>query len=121
VLVVEDDTTLARIMKTGLERGGLAVVAVHSGEEALDWLAAEVPDIVLLDVVLPGIDGFTVLRHLRAERSTAHVPVIMVTGRSDEDSIFRGWAEGVHSYVTKPFDPSELRLLVTRTLAAEQD
>jgi CheY-like chemotaxis protein len=116
ILVVEDDLPLARLIQVNLESVGFSVRHVVNGREALTAVSEEPPDLIVLDVVMPVMDGFEVLRHLRADPETADLPVVLLTARSDEESIFQGWAEGVHCYMTKPFDPKDLLLLVTRAL-----
>lgn len=105
VLVVEDDTPTLRLERVILEEEGYAVEVVGSGEEALDFLAKESPSLVLLDIGLPGLDGFATCAKIR-EFST--VPVIMVTGRDCLDDKVRGMDVGADDYVTKPFLTLEL-------------
>ena len=81
------------------------MAGVASGEEALALLEKQLPDLILLDVMLPGIDGMIVCQQLRASPRTAHVPVMMLTARTEEADIVRGLNQGVTDYVTKPFSP----------------
>src|SRR5689334_22032887 len=113
VLVVEDDPTVREIVVRYLEDDGLAVEAVDDGLGAL--AAAEVawPDLVVLDLMLPGLDGFEVCRRLRAQ---APVPVIMLTARGDEDNRVTGLELGADDYVAKPFSPRELAARVRAVL-----
>jgi len=120
ILVVEDEHPVARLIQVNLEAAGYEVRVAANGAEALTALAEELPALMVLDVVMPQLDGFEVLRHIKSDPDTADLPVVMLTARSDEQSIFQGWAEGVHCYMTKPFDPRDLLLLVERMLA-EQD
>ncbi len=119
ILVVEDEHPVARLIQVNLEAAGYEVTIASGGEEALAALAVEMPALMVLDVVMPGLDGFEVLRQLKADPDTADLPVVMLTARTDEQSIFKGWAEGVHCYMTKPFDPKDLLLLVERMLSDE--
>ena len=119
ILVVEDEHPVARLIQVNLEAAGYEVTVASGGEEALAALAVEMPALMVLDVVMPGLDGFEVLRQLKADPDTADLPVVMLTARTDEQSIFKGWAEGVHCYMTKPFDPKDLLLLVERMLSEE--
>jgi len=105
VLVVEDDPTVREVVVRYLEREGLVVEAVADGETALTAAAACWPDLVVLDLMLPRVDGFEVCRQLRAR---APVPVIMLTARGDEDDRVIGLELGADDYVTKPFSPAEL-------------
>lgn len=119
ILVVEDEHPVARLIEVNLESAGYEVRVAANGAEALAALAEELPALMVLDVVMPQLDGFEVLRHLKSDPETADLPVVMLTARSDEQSIFQGWAEGVHCYMTKPFDPRDLLLLVERMLAED--
>lgn len=114
ILVVDDEVALARLVQINLQRDGHEAWIVHDGTAALDAIAASQPDLVILDVVMPGMDGFEVLRRLKADSETADIPVIMLTGRSDDESIVTGWTGGVDCYMTKPFDPSDLLTMVSR-------
>jgi DNA-binding response OmpR family regulator len=113
VLVVEDDPTVREVVVRYLEREGLVVEAVADGESALSAAAACWPDLVVLDLMLPRVDGFEVCRQLR-ER--APVPVIMLTARGDEDDRVIGLELGADDYVAKPFSPRELTARVKAVL-----
>jgi DNA-binding response OmpR family regulator len=108
ILLVEDDPDIALSLRNKLEReGGYAVEVVADGPTALARASAEPPELVLLDVNLPGIDGFEVCRRLRQVPETAAVPVIMLTARIGEDDRVRGLDLGADDYITKPFSPKE--------------
>jgi DNA-binding response OmpR family regulator len=113
VLVVEDDATVREVVVRYLEREGLAVDAVGDGESALTHAAASWPDLVVLDLMLPQLDGFEVCRRLREH---APVPVIMLTARGDEDDRVMGLELGADDYVAKPFSPRELTARVKAVL-----
>jgi len=113
VLVVEDDPTVREVVVRYLERDGLDVAAVGDGESALLQAAIRWPDLVVLDLMLPHLDGFEVCRRLRA---TAPVPVIMLTARGDEDDRVMGLELGADDYVSKPFSPRELAARVKAVL-----
>jgi DNA-binding response OmpR family regulator len=113
VLVVEDDPTVREVVVRYLERDGLDVTAVGDGESALVEAARRWPDLVVLDLMLPQLDGFEVCRRLRA---TAPVPVIMLTARGDEDDRVMGLELGADDYVSKPFSPRELAARVKAVL-----
>jgi two-component system phosphate regulon response regulator PhoB len=115
VLIVEDEDDIRELVSYHLLKEGYQVAGVASGEEALDIADRQVPDLILLDVMLPGIDGFTVCRRLRAGPKTADVSVMMLTAKSEEADIVRGLNEGATDYVTKPFSP---RVLLARVRAA---
>ncbi|MEV0115246.1 response regulator transcription factor, partial [Streptomyces sp. NPDC050844] len=113
VLVVDDDVTVAEVVSGYLERAGYAVDRAEDGHTALERDAARRPDLVVLDLMLPGIDGLEVCRRLRAR---GPVPVIMLTARGDEDDRILGLEIGADDYVTKPFSPRELVLRVESVL-----
>jgi DNA-binding response OmpR family regulator len=105
VLVVEDDPTVAEVVTRYLAREGYTVDGAADGHEALRRASTHWPDLVVLDLMLPGIDGFEVCRRLRA---SAPVPVIMLTARGDEDDRIVGLELGADDYISKPFSPREL-------------
>jgi len=117
ILVVEDEADVAQLIKHTLERGGEAKVdTVASGSAALASVAATTPDVVILDLNLPGLDGTEVCRLLRARPASAHVPIIMVTARLDEQDRILGLDLGADDYVTKPFSPRELAARIRAVL-----
>lgn len=113
ILVVDDDPTVAEVVTGYLRRAGYTVETVADGPAALERAALIRPDLVVLDLMLPGLDGLEVCRRLRA---TGPVPVIMLTARGDEDDRIAGLELGADDYVTKPFSPRELVLRVTSVL-----
>jgi DNA-binding response OmpR family regulator len=108
ILVVEDDRDIADLIAHYLERAGHASTLVGSGHDALVSARAHVPDVVVLDLMLPGLDGLEVCRALRADGTTADVPIIMLTARAEESDRVAGLELGADDYVTKPFSPKEL-------------
>jgi DNA-binding response OmpR family regulator len=117
VLLVEDDPALADIARITLERAQHSVQRALDGPHALELLAADpLPDLVLLDVMLPKIDGFEVLRRIRADARTKGVPVIMVTSFSRDQDIERGRALGADDYVVKPLMEGDFLRRVARVL-----
>lgn len=121
VLVVEDEPDVAGLIKHTLDRGGeLDVDVVASGEAALKAATEQPPDLIILDLNLPGLDGLEVYRILRTRPASATVPVIMLTARSSEGDRIRGWDLGAHDYITKPFSPRELAARVRATLRRGQ-
>jgi two-component system KDP operon response regulator KdpE len=105
VLAVDDEPALLELARDSLEARGFQVLTAHDGTEALRRARDDVPDLIILDLVLPDLDGFEVLRQLRA---TMAVPVIILTMRDDERDMIRGLELGADGYVTKPFSPDEL-------------
>lgn len=121
VLVVEDDRKTSHLVSTYLQKDGYRVAAAYDGKEALDVARRTHPDLVILDLMLPEMDGLDVCRLLRAE---SKVPIIMLTARTTEDDKLLGLGLGADDYVTKPFSPRELvarvRAVLRRTADAEQ-
>ncbi|MBI3785514.1 MAG: Flp pilus assembly complex ATPase component TadA [Deltaproteobacteria bacterium] len=117
-LVVDDDPDLRRIVRTMLERSGLglAVITAQDGMEALSMIEIERPDIVVLDVAMPGMDGFEVCRRMRADEQTAGVPVLLLTARDTTEDIARGFRDGADDYVVKPFRSEELIARIRRMI-----
>jgi DNA-binding response OmpR family regulator len=113
VLVVEDDRTVAEVVTRYLEREGYAVESVGDGQEALARADAQLPDLVVLDIMLPGLDGLEVCRRLR---SRAPIPVVMLTARGSEEDKVLGLELGADDYVSKPFSPRELTARVKAVL-----
>lgn len=105
ILVVEDEQRMARFIRLNLEHDGFRVTEAYDGTQALDKLRTSMPDLVLLDVMLPDFDGFEVLKTIRG---ISTVPVIMVTAKSEEEERIHGLELGADDYVTKPFSPREL-------------
>jgi DNA-binding response OmpR family regulator len=108
VLVAEDDPDIAALIRHTLERAGFAVDARTTGPEALAYARAQPPDLVVLDLMLPGMDGLLVCQALRQEAATARLPLIMLTARGEEADRVRGLELGADDYLVKPFSPKEL-------------
>ncbi|MSP05337.1 MAG: phosphate regulon transcriptional regulatory protein PhoB [Acetobacteraceae bacterium] len=103
ILVVEDEVALATMLRYNLEKRGFQVREVGNGQEALTQIKEAVPDLVLLDWMLPGLSGIEVCRQLRRDRATRDLPIIMLTARADEQDAVRGLNTGADDYVSKPF------------------
>ena len=114
ILAVDDERHIVRLVEVNLQRAGYEVVTAYDGREALEKVKAENPDLVVLDVMMPYMDGFEVLKTLKADPSTAEIPVIMLTAKAQDADVFRGWQSGVDCYLTKPFNPMELLTFVKR-------
>jgi len=105
ILVVDDEERMVRFIRLNLEHDGFQVVEAHKGSPVLDMIRTQLPDLILLDIMLPDIDGFELLRLIR-EANT--VPVIMLTAKGEEEDRVRGLELGADDYITKPFSPREL-------------
>jgi DNA-binding response OmpR family regulator len=100
---VDDEDQLRRVMRDLLEREGYAVIEAGDGVEALDQVDRHAPDIIVLDLNLPGLDGFGVLSHLRSRRVTHDIPVVVLTARGDEENEIRVFEFGADDFLSKPF------------------
>ncbi len=109
VLVADDDPDIRSLVTLRLEKSGYEVVAAGDGEQALAAALERAPDLALLDVMMPKLDGYEVTERLRREEATRHLPVILLTARVQETDIARGVEAGADDYVKKPFSTSELR------------
>ena len=108
VLVVDDDPQVLRLMRVNLELEGYDVVSAPDGEEALEAVLSERPDVVVCDVMMPGVDGLTVLRNLRANPQTSKIPFVMVSAKAQRADVKAALDMGADKYITKPFDPQDL-------------
>lgn len=120
IMVVDDDAKILKILQHTLNKEGFEVILAASGEEALQKARRQPPDLVVLDIMMPGMDGFETLQKLKAQHCDA--PVIMLSARSDEIDKVVGFRMGVDDYQTKPFSPTELALRIKAVLrrAGEQ-
>ena len=109
VLVADDDADILRLVTLRLEYSGYEVMSAEDGEQALNAALGRAPDLALLDVMMPKLDGYQVTEQLRRNESTKHVPVILLTARVQEADIARGIEAGADDYVSKPFSTQELR------------
>ena len=105
ILVVEDDDDILQLLKYNLAKEGYRITGAASGEEALRVLKTGLPDLVLLDLMLPGIDGLEVCRTLKRDARTSRIPIIMLTAKGEEADIVTGLELGADDYITKPFSP----------------
>lgn len=105
ILVVDDDPTMVKLINVNLKLNNYSVVEATSGEQALDILASEQLDLVVLDIMMPGVDGWEVLKRIRAGGDTEELPVILVTAKTQDSDVIRGWELGADEYVIKPFNP----------------
>jgi two-component system, OmpR family, phosphate regulon response regulator PhoB len=108
ILIVEDEADLALMLRYNLEAQGFGVQAVASGDEAVEAMRDTLPDLILLDWMLPGLSGIELCRRWRAREETARIPIIMITARGEEEERVRGFATGADDYVVKPFSVPEL-------------
>jgi len=116
ILVVEDEPAIQELVVCNLELAGHRALRAHSAEQALEMVRAALPDLVVLDWMLPGMSGLEFARRLRADRRTQRVPLIMLTARADEQDKLAGLETGADDYLTKPFSPRELNARVKAVL-----
>lgn len=121
ILAVDDERHIVRLVQVNLERQGYEVVTAFDGKEALEKIGTENPDLVVLDVMMPYMDGFEVLQTIRKNPETRELPVIMLTAKAQDADVFRGWQQGVDCYLTKPFNPMELITFVRRIFKSLED
>ena len=108
ILVVEDNSELLELMRLGLKDAGFGVVTANNGLDALSKARSSSPDLIVLDLVLPELDGFAVCETLKRNQDTATIPIIVLTGLNSEFTRYAGLESGADEYVTKPITPSQL-------------
>ncbi|MGJ8642209.1 MAG: response regulator transcription factor [Luteolibacter sp.] len=116
VLIVEDEVDIADLVMFNLQRAGYEVIKAHDGIRGTELALTERPDLIVLDLMLPGRDGYSVFREVRRDARTAHIPVIMLTARAQTEDRIQGLEAGADDYLTKPFSPKELVLRVNAIL-----
>lgn len=108
IVVVEDEPDILEVIRYNLEREGYSVITASSGDKGLEAVARESPDLVLLDLLLPGLDGIEICRRIKMDPMTQRVPIIMVSAKGEESDIVLGLGVGADDYIAKPFRPKEL-------------
>ena len=112
VLIIEDEKDLAELLAFNIEKEGYATICVHDGKMGLERACSELPDLILLDLMLPGLLGTEVCKALRKDQRTAHIPIIMITAKGDEIDRVVGFEVGADDYIVKPFSMREMALRV---------
>lgn len=115
ILVVDDEEDLLELVRYNLSKEGYRVSCVASGEEAMKVAKSQLPDLIVLDLLLPSVDGLEVCKLLKVDPKTKHIPIVMLTAKSEESDIVSGLELGADDYITKPFSP---RVLLARVKAA---
>lgn len=125
ILVVDDEEDLLELLRYDLSREGFSVICASTGEEALEKTGSENPDLILLDLMLPGLDGLQVTRRLKEDPKTRDIPIAMLTARGEEADIVKGLQLGAEDYITKPFSKrvlaARLKTLLRRRRAEPAD
>lgn len=119
ILLVEDDEDLREVVRITLERPGVQILEADDGEAALEIARKQLPTVILLDWMMPGMDGLDVLRELREDPRTETICVVMLTARNRSEDVRSGLAAGADAYLVKPFSPLELVKVVDKALAGE--
>src|SRR5258706_5957665 len=120
ILVVEDDPDIAELVERYLSKAGFSTVRATSGSAALEAIALKAPDLLVLDLMLPHLDGLEICRRVRAHDKTANIPIIMLTARAEESERIVGLELGADDYLAKPFSPNELVARVRALLRRAQ-
>jgi len=108
ILIVDDEEDIVELIKYNLENEGYAVLTALSGEQAIKTAKQSRPDLIVLDLMLPGIDGLEVTKYLKSSEKTNHIPIVMLTAKGDESDIVIGLEMGANDYISKPFSPKVL-------------
>ena len=116
ILIADDDPDILELVAFRLERAGYEIVRAADGEEALQLVSERLPDLAVLDVMMPKLTGYEITEQLRADESTKRIPVILLTARVQEADVARGFESGADDYIKKPFSPGELQLRVQAIL-----
>ncbi len=117
-LVVDDDRLLLRLIELNLTKTGMKTLLADNGMDALRMASAEKPDVILLDIMMPSMDGYEVMRRLKADENTRDIPIVMLTAKSSQSDIRRCEEMGAVAYITKPFNLEDLRGTVNRIVNA---
>ena len=120
ILVVDDEDDLLELVRYNLTKAGYRVSCVSTGEEALSHARRQPPDLIVLDLMLPAVDGLEVCRRLKADAKTRDIPIIMLTAKSEESDVVRGLERGADDYITKPFSPRVLAARVRALLRRQE-
>lgn len=108
ILICDDDPAILRVLQVNLEVEGYTALLAHHGEEALEVAAREKPDLIILDIMMPRLDGYGACERLKADDELKHIPVVFLSAKAQQSDIEKGKTYGVADYLTKPFDPDVL-------------
>ena len=114
VLICDDDPVILRLLEVNLELEGYQVLSAHNGQEALEIAQNELPDLIVMDIMMPRLNGYEAAEVLKSNTDTASIPVVFLSAKAQQSDIDRGKAYGVDEYLTKPFDPGDLLDVVER-------
>lgn len=119
ILVADDDPAILELVRINLEARGYQVLTVDNGADAIRIAIREKPDLLILDVLMPEVDGYEVMRVLKESPETAHIPIVVLTAYASDAGAMVSWMQGAESYLAKPFNPEELLMVVDRLLSSE--
>ncbi|MGH2807674.1 MAG: response regulator transcription factor [Actinomycetota bacterium] len=117
ILICDDDPAILRVLQVNLEVEGYTTLLAHHGEEALEVAEKEKPDLIILDIMMPRLDGYQTCERLKADESLKDIPVVFLSAKAQQSDIEKGKTYGVADYLTKPFDPDVLVETIERLLA----
>jgi two-component system alkaline phosphatase synthesis response regulator PhoP/two-component system response regulator VicR len=118
ILAVDDEPNIVRLIQVNLERHGYQVETANNGAQALAKIRENRPDLLVSDVMMPEMDGFELLKNIRMDAELSELPVIMLTAKTQDADVMRGYSHGADMYLTKPFNPAELLQFVKRVLSS---
>jgi two-component system alkaline phosphatase synthesis response regulator PhoP len=121
ILAVDDEKHILRLVQINLEKAGYDVITASNGREAVEAVQEHHPDLIVMDVMMPEMDGFEALQILKNDEATSSIPVVMLTAKAQDADVFQGWQSGADLYLTKPFNPMELLTFVKRILDAQSE
>ncbi len=121
ILVTDDEPNIVRLIQVNLERQGFQVETANNGAQALEKIRANRPDLLVSDVMMPEMDGFELLSHIRRDPVLENLPVIMLTAKAQDRDVLEGYTRGADMYLTKPFNPIELVTFAKRLLQSGSD
>lgn len=116
ILICDDDPVILRLLEVNLEMEGYDVLSAHHGEEAYEIAGRELPDLIILDIMMPRWDGYQTAEKLKSDDKTEAIPIIFLSAKAQQSDIDKGKSYGVAEYLTKPFDPTDLIEVVERHL-----
>ncbi len=121
ILAVDDERHIVRLVQINLVKEGYEVVTASNGREAIEKAKEYKPDLIVMDVMMPEMDGFEALEKMKADPELMAIPVIMLTAKAQDADVFSGWQKGADLYLTKPFNPSELLTFVKRIFSSQAE
>lgn len=116
ILVADDDPAVVELIRVNLERQGYYVIPAYNGVEAVRGAIEQIPDLIILDIVMPELDGYEVIRTLKGTPETENIPIVVLTAYASDMGAMVTWMEGAEGYLSKPFDPENLLMVVRRAL-----